>query len=136
MEIIRSKEKCIKWVCFFYGKLKGKNGCYLVFGDKKEVCLFQKGKNTKHGWLLQRKPMLHSRRGALKIIDWNVSFEIATNLVVRFKSQKNESRYLFTSFYKHIDLATAKREASVSILMIKAIKLKLNKSWSLSQKKK
>ena len=49
--------------------LREKNGCYLVFGDKKEVCLFQKGKNTKHGWLLQRKPMLHSRRGALKIID-------------------------------------------------------------------
>ena len=23
---------------------KEKNSCYLVFGDKKEVCLFQKGK--------------------------------------------------------------------------------------------
>ena len=65
-----------------------------------------------------------SKEGAFKIIDWNVSFEIATSLVVRFKSQKNES-YLFISFYKRIDLARAKREASVYILMIKAIKFKL-----------
>ena len=69
VEIKRSKgTKC---VCFFYGKLEWKNCCYLVFGDKKKrrrkrSVSFSKWVNVKHGWLLHRRPMLHSRRGLSK----------------------------------------------------------------------
>ena len=46
-----------------------KNNCYLVFDDKNiknEVFFFSKRINSKHGWLLHRKPLFHSRNPKIK----------------------------------------------------------------------
>ena len=62
VEIILLNKKRHKMVFLLLWKSeRRKNNCYLVFADKNEVFLFSKGVNIKHGWLLHRKPMFHSR---------------------------------------------------------------------------